>query len=201
LLHTATVEFAKTGLHSTTTTALARAGGISEPVLYVHFPDKECLFREVVKRDSEGRVRALHLRISSLAPATPRQCIEQLFQETVSVCLLVKSGPVLTNWALLELPEFGADLHRQEIGTVAAIWQEKFYATFPDVDSGPVVSAYTIGCVQACYSYALWLGALRHTPATAAPLAKEFAAWATEAACALIRAASRRRKWPIENGR
>jgi AcrR family transcriptional regulator len=200
LLHSSAVEFAKTGFHSTTTTALARAGGISQPVLYAHFPDKERLFREVVKRDSEKRVRALQLRISSLAPATPRRCIEQLFEATVSVCLSRKSGPVLTNWALLELPEFAADLHRQEIGTVAAIWQEKFCASFPDADCGPVVSAYTIGCVQACCSYALWLGALRHTHATAVPLAKEFAAGAAEAACALIRAATRRRKWRIETG-
>jgi AcrR family transcriptional regulator len=200
LLETAAAEFAKSGFHATTTAALAKAAGVSEPVLYAHFPDKECLFRDVVKRDSEERVRALQLRISSLAPAAPRQCIEELFEATISACLKGKSGPVLTNWALLELPEFAADLHRQEIGTVAAIWQENLSARFSDVDSRPVISGYTFGCVQVCYSYALWLGAVRHTQETAAPLAKEFTAWAAEAACALIRAGSRRRKWRIETG-
>ena len=200
LLEIATMEFAKCGFHGTTTAALARAADISEPVLYSHFPDKECLFKEVVKRDSEDRIRALQLRISPLSPATPRQCIEQLFEASVSTCLRMNCGPVLINWSLLELPDFGADLHRQEIGTVAAIWQEKFSAHFSDADCGPVVSGYTFGCVQVCYSYALWLGALRHTQATAAPLAKEFTAWAAEAAWALIRAGSRRRKWRIETG-
>lgn len=200
LLHTTAVEFAKTGFRATTTTALARAGGISEPVLYTHFPDKECLFREVVKRDSERRVRALQLKISSLAPATPHHCLEQLFEATVSLCLSGEGGPVLMNWALLEVPEFAADLHRQEIGTVASMWQDKLSARLPDAYCRPVASAYIFGCVQACYSYALWLGALRHTRATAAALAREFAGGAAEAAFALIRAATRRRKWPIESG-
>jgi hypothetical protein len=95
------------------------------------------------------------------------------------------------------MPEFGADLLRQEIGTVAAIWHDELSARFADAGGLGIHHR----CVQACYSYALWLGALRHSHATAAPLAKEFAAEAAEAACALIPAASRRRKWPIETDR
>ena len=192
LLQTAAVQFAKSGFHATTTNVLAKAAGISEPVLYAHFPDKEYLFREVVKRDTERRIRALRLRISSIPPATPDQFIEQIVESTISVCLSVHGGAVLTNWALLELPDFAIDVHREEIGTVAAMWQEQLLARFPNGGCRPVLSEHTISCIEACYSYALWLGALRHTPATASPLVKQFAARVAEAGCALIHAATRR---------
>ena len=200
LLKTAAVQFAKTGLHATTTSALARAAGVSEPVLYVHFPDKEYMFREVVRRESMARIAALHLQVASIAPATPRIWMERIAEATVSVNLSVDGGPALTTWALLELPEFAVDLHREEIGTVAAIWQQQLQGRLPDLACAPVVAAHTIGCIEACYSYALWLGALRHTQATAAPLVKAFAAGAAEAAYGLIRAATLRRKWLAKGG-
>ena len=45
--------------------------------------------------------------------------------------------------------------------------------------------------VQTCYSYALWLGALRHTHASAAALVRQFAGGAAELARVLERAATR----------
>jgi AcrR family transcriptional regulator len=200
LLSAATVAFARTGFHATTTSALAKAAGVSEPTLYVHFVDKEDLFRQVVTRESVSRIHALKIRLSSIGPATPRKWMEQLIEATVSVNLSADGGPVLTSWALLELPDFGVDLHREEIGTVAAIWQQHLPGRLPDGACAPVVSAHTMGCIEACYAYALWLGALRHTEASAAPLVRQFAAGAAEAAYGLIRAATLRRKWSIKGG-
>ena len=49
VLRTASAQFAITGLHGTTTLALAKAAGISEAILYVHFGNKTQLFREAVE--------------------------------------------------------------------------------------------------------------------------------------------------------
>ena len=125
LVRTAAAEFAKTGLHATTTEALARAAGISQPVLYLHFANKEALFREAVQRNSSARADAVERRIASIGVAEIPEWIEQAVAAIVTVCLSTDGGPMLMNWALLELPEFGADLHRQELGCVAAIWERE----------------------------------------------------------------------------
>ena len=191
LLRTAAAEFAKTGLHATTTQVLARAAGVSEPVLYVHFESKESLFREAVQRNSTERVRALQRRIASITAAEVTEWTEQAVEAVVTVCLSADGGPLLTNWALLELPDFGVDVHRQEMGYVAAIWEREISFRIPDAQPRRVLPTAEIYCVvQTCYSYALWLGALRHTPVSAAPLVKQFAGWAAELARALQRAAT-----------
>ncbi|MDX2152136.1 MAG: TetR/AcrR family transcriptional regulator [Bryobacteraceae bacterium] len=196
LLETAAVEFAKTGLHGATTASLARAAGISEPTLYIYFPDKECLFKEVVRRDSDTRIEAMKTRVASLAPARAHQCIQQMVEVTMSLCFTPDVGPLLTNWALLELPEFAAEVHRSEIGLAAAIWQSKLFDCFPNSHCAPVLAGFVMACVQACYSYSLWLGALRHTDMTVSPLVKEFAVGASESARSLIRATRiQRNRW------
>jgi AcrR family transcriptional regulator len=197
LLRAASPEFAKTGLHATTTAALAAAAGVSEPTLYSHFPDKESLFKEVVRRNSEARVAAVQLQVSSIVASRPRDCIEAMLEATVLVCISVDGGSLVTNWALLELPEFAADLHRQETGLVSIFCEEGFARRFPDEPRSPAVTGYLISsAIQACYSYGLWLVALRHTKATAGQLVKEFAATAAASALVLIRAARRQRGCP-----
>lgn len=192
LLCAASVQFARTGMHATTTAALAAAAGISEPVIYAHFDDKESLFKELVIRNSAARMRALQVRMSSISASRPRECIETMLEATVSTCLSVDGGPLLTSWALLELPEFGADIQRQEIGFVSAVCDNEFLSRFPNERRVPTVSAYLISsAIQACYAYGLWLGTLRHTTDTAAPLVTQFAAGAADSAWALIRAARR----------
>ena len=193
LLRTAAAEFAKTGLHATTTQILARAAGVSEPVLYAHFDNKESLFREAVQRNSTERVRALQRRIASITAAEVTEWAEQAVEAVVMVCLSADGGPLLTNWALLEAPNFGVDVHRQEMGCVAAIWERELSLRIPDAQPRRLLPTAEVYCVvQTCYSYALWLGALRHTSVSAAPLVKHFAGGAAELARALERAATGR---------
>jgi AcrR family transcriptional regulator len=193
LLRAASTQFAKTGLHATTTAALAGAAGVSEPTLYAHFPDKESMFQEVVRRNSEARIRALQVRMTSIVAGRPRECIEAMLEAAVSVCLSVDGGPLVTSWGLLELPEFSADLHRQEIGLVSMLCEEGFATRFPNERRMPTLTAYLISCaIQACYSYGLWLGTLHHTNETAGPLIKQFAAGAADSSLTLIRAERRR---------
>jgi AcrR family transcriptional regulator len=55
MLRKASAQFAITGLHGTTTLALAQATGVSQ----VHFRDKTQLFREAVEMNIEARLRLL----------------------------------------------------------------------------------------------------------------------------------------------
>jgi AcrR family transcriptional regulator len=65
--------FAEKGFHGTTTRALAEAAGVSEALLFKHFPNKEALYSAMqtfcsVERDPEKleRVKALESSISTL---------------------------------------------------------------------------------------------------------------------------------------
>src|SRR4029450_7619084 len=48
LLEAATELFAREGLHGATSTRIARAAGVATGTFYLHFPDKQGLFREIV---------------------------------------------------------------------------------------------------------------------------------------------------------
>jgi hypothetical protein len=83
---------------------------------------------------------------------------------------------LITNWALLELPDFSADLHRQEIAAVATMWQTEISRRVTAARTRLMISSHLIPCaVHACYAYAFWLAALRHSRRTAAPLVVGFA--------------------------
>src|SRR5258707_15809818 len=78
VLRTASAQFAMTGLHGTTTLALAQAAGISEPILYVHFGNKLQLFREAVEINSETRLRSLDSHLSSIAAESQIDWMENM---------------------------------------------------------------------------------------------------------------------------
>src|SRR5438552_13900653 len=46
--------FARKGFAETTTKDLARAAGVSEPLLYKHFPSKEALYLEIQNFSCQG---------------------------------------------------------------------------------------------------------------------------------------------------
>src|ERR1041385_4245760 len=61
--------FARKGFAETTTKDLAEAAGISEPLLYKHFPSKEALYREIQNyncRETDPIAR----KLKSLPPST-----------------------------------------------------------------------------------------------------------------------------------
>jgi hypothetical protein len=124
-------------------------------------------------------------RMQRIAAERPRQSIRQMLEAIVSACLSADGGPLVTSWALLELPAFAAEVHRQEIGSVAATREAQLSICFPGAHFKSAMTAPIIGCVQGCYAHALWLGGLRYTFASAVPLSKEFLATGA-AASALI---------------
>jgi AcrR family transcriptional regulator len=146
VLQTASTQFAMTGLHGTTTLALANAAGVSEPILYVHFGSKERLFREAVERNIETRLGALDARLSSIhRESSIVKYLEGMAEAKVSVCLSDAGNAVLTNWALLEAPEYAANLYRNEIGAVGILWERELARRCPESRSQAVLSAHIRG--------------------------------------------------------
>jgi AcrR family transcriptional regulator len=58
LIEVATKLFAKTGYDATTTADIAKAAGVTEPILYRHFESKQELFVAIVRDVSETTVQA-----------------------------------------------------------------------------------------------------------------------------------------------
>src|ERR1041385_5698536 len=61
--------FARKGFAATTTRDLARAAGVSEPLLYKHFPSKEALYLEIQKVSCEG-IDPAAAKVNTLKPST-----------------------------------------------------------------------------------------------------------------------------------
>src|SRR5262245_34652955 len=61
--------FAEKGFHATTTRELARVAGVSEALLYKHFPSKESLYEAIQSECQEG-VQDDQARLKALEPST-----------------------------------------------------------------------------------------------------------------------------------
>ncbi len=69
IVEAVTPLFARKGFAGTTTKELAEAAGISEALLYRHFPSKEALYREILLSDVQGGTPVFR-RMQSLEPST-----------------------------------------------------------------------------------------------------------------------------------
>ena len=192
LLRAAATQFAMTGFRGTTTLMIARAAGISEHVLCVHFGSKECLFREAVEDNIETRLRLLEARTVSARYESEIAAIRHIAEATVIVCVTGPANSRLTHWALLEDPEYAADLYRHELGSVELVWNREFAGRFPDSRSCRILSVNLVPyAVHACLAYGFWLATLPHDAASATALAQGFAAGVAQAASALLSQPSR----------
>ncbi|MDH3443160.1 MAG: TetR/AcrR family transcriptional regulator [Deltaproteobacteria bacterium] len=70
IVQAATKVFADNGFHGTTTRELARAAGVSEALLYKHFPSKESLFGAMLANGAKGAMFTAFKRILALEPST-----------------------------------------------------------------------------------------------------------------------------------
>jgi AcrR family transcriptional regulator len=176
VLRTASAQFTMTGLHGTTTLALAQATGISEANLYSHFGDKTQLFREAVEINTETRLGSLDSHLASIAAENQIEWIESMADATMMACLADTANAMLMNWALLEAPEFATDLYRSEIGSVRGLWDREVARRFAASRTREIVSLHIVPyAVNTCLAQGLWLATLRHTPESAEPLARQFA--------------------------
>jgi AcrR family transcriptional regulator len=63
-------SFAEKGFDGTTTRELARAAGVSEALLYKHFPSKESLYAAMLEACADGPVATAFTRVLTLPPST-----------------------------------------------------------------------------------------------------------------------------------
>ena len=187
VLRAAASQFAKTGLRGTTTSTLARAAGVSEQILYVHFGSKECLFREAVENNIKVRLQLLESRTVSAVYESETAAVQHIAEATVTGCVAGAGNSILTNWALLEDHEYAADLYRDEIGSVEFIWNRALAQRFGDSPALRVLSIHLVPyAVSTSLAYGFWLAALRHDSSEAAAIAQAFVAGIGQTAAALV---------------
>src|SRR5262245_33188375 len=61
--------FAEKGFHGTTTRELARAAGVSEALLFKHFPNKEALYAALLLTCKSEKDQAMFARVKALEPS------------------------------------------------------------------------------------------------------------------------------------
>jgi AcrR family transcriptional regulator len=71
ILEAAMSLFARDGLSGVTTREIAAAAGISEPILYRHFPGKEDLYAAILRRNLDALERAMPARALARSPEPP----------------------------------------------------------------------------------------------------------------------------------
>ena len=79
-------------------------------------------------------------------------------EATVRSAYPAAAHAVLTNWALLEAPEYAADLYRNEIGSVGIKWERELARRFPDSRSRAILSIHLVPyAITGCLAYGFWL--------------------------------------------
>jgi AcrR family transcriptional regulator len=176
ILESAELLFAATGLRSTTTAALAKAAGISEAILYRHFGAKQKLFERVVEHNTQQRLAGLEGRLPSIPDLSPLDCIDRMAEATVLACADGEGNASVMAWALLETPEFAADVYRSEIGATEAMWDGEIRDRFAESAARTPLAIHLVPyVVHACMAFGLWLATLRHKAATAHAHARQYA--------------------------
>lgn len=116
ILVEATRLFAERGYAGTSTAQIVRAAGITKPMLYYYFGDKESLFRATIERINSRRKLAVANVLESTGPAPMR--LLNLFQ---SVFKLARENPMDTRlpYSAFYGPKIGTDsAHIQESGQI-----------------------------------------------------------------------------------
>jgi AcrR family transcriptional regulator len=176
ILKIAERQFAASGFASTTTVTVAKAAGISEAMLNVHFGTKQKLFQEVVERNSQDRLAALRERLFSIPDLPALECTESMAESTVLACVEDTGNASVMAWGLMEMLDFAADVYRAEIGATEALWNAEIGTRFQDSFVRSRLAVHLVPySVHACMAFGYWLTALRHKPATAQAHARQYA--------------------------
>jgi hypothetical protein len=104
-------------------------------------------------------------------------------ESTILACADGGSNASVMAWALLEMPEFAADVYRSEIGATELMWDSEICTRFA---GSPVRGRLAIHLVpyvvHACMAFGFWLATLRHKTETAEAHARQYAEGVVDAA-------------------
>jgi AcrR family transcriptional regulator len=84
--------FAEKGFHGTTTRELAEAAGVSEALLFKHFPTKEALFSAMHQPCADEQVSAEARRLMALEPSTSTLVLLTHFLASKLLLVLTNNG-------------------------------------------------------------------------------------------------------------
>jgi AcrR family transcriptional regulator len=176
ILRAAEKQFAASGFAATNTATVAKAAGISEAMVYVHFGTKRELFEAAVAHNMQGRLAALRERFFSIPNLPPLECVESMAESTILACVDENGNASIMVWALMEMPEFATDLYRAEIGATEALWDTEIGTHLADSPLRRRLAVHLVPyAVHTCMAFGLWLATLRHKPATARAHACQYA--------------------------
>ena len=133
ILDSALPLFARVGFHGVTTRQLAAAAGVSEPILYRHFPSKEALWQEIQARCLAG-VAQRRGEIAALSTDTATLVLAIHFLVNISVSKAVPDRSQLE------------DLGR--ILMLSTISEGKFARRFMDAEFQPLYEKL-VACLKA----------------------------------------------------
>ena len=96
-------------------------------------------------------------------------------ESTILACVEPNGNASVMAWALMELPEFAADVYRAEIGAVQALWDNEIGTRVADSQLRAGLTVHVLPyTVHACMSFGLWLAILHHQPTTAMAHARQY---------------------------
>jgi AcrR family transcriptional regulator len=120
--------FAEKGFHGTTTRELAQAAGVSEALLFKHFPTKESLYASMQSACTGEQAPEEVKRLMALEPST--STLVHLMHFLVTRMVLGKpprgDDPVLLNRLVLHSVMEDGEFARQFLARNAACWGPKF---------------------------------------------------------------------------
>jgi hypothetical protein len=104
-------------------------------------------------------------------------------EATILACADGEGYASVMAWALLEVPEFAANVYRREIGATEAMWDSEIRNRFAEPAVRTPLAIHLVPyVVHACMAFGLWLATLRHKAATAQAHAQQYAEGVVDAA-------------------
>src|SRR5438067_13687234 len=119
ILAAATGLFAEQGFHGTRTRERAERAGVSEALLFRHFPTKDALIRAIL----EGlRIQDQIDRLEAIAEdKPPREALEAIAEHLLTLVAREPQRMRLVFYAIMETPELGKEFYQRFVSRLLEI--------------------------------------------------------------------------------
>ena len=130
IIRTVRCVFAQKGFHGTTTRELARAAGVSEALLFRHFPNKEALFAAIKDSCHDQQVMVRYEKLKALEPSasTLVLMVHFLMSKIVTGCMSSEGDQAIAHRLLLRSLAEDGEFARFFVRRLAAEWIPKVEA-------------------------------------------------------------------------
>ena len=134
ILAAALEVFAEQGFHGTPTRELARRAGVSEALVFQHFPTKEDLIRAILEHVGfEERIQFME---SHLAPMPPRQALRAIAEHLLTN---LRERPDLFRvvfFGIMETPHLAREFYQKFLSRLLALETRLFERAFAERAGG-----------------------------------------------------------------